>query len=327
MARMSIVLFSSPNYFWLTHLLSLALFKDGFLGLFEDCWDSFSRAVPTSLSALCMEGKDRIRKPDSPQVTWKSICSVFVALTIAFTSAAANMGLPPWLEEDQIRDEVVTVRVYKDDRLAAEGAGVVIGSDGYVLTSAAVLDAGPRVAVVAGDVGELAAVVRLNEKSLGLGILQAEGLSGGGLPLSAEPPTIGSRIFSMLPVLPETTDGSAPIIAGAIGEAEIRSVHEGEIRLYRHNAMITARWYGSPAIDECGRIVALNIPDPGIFSLFTVPRKREPKGVVFALSAGDMASHLEALNIQVTQEVGACISADMRAQQRAREAEQAAGKG
>ena len=272
----------------------------------------WSRSVP-------MEAAEKDNKANRLR-TWKSFCFMFVIMAAALPCAVESTGLPPWLEEDRVSGEVVTVRVYKDDRLVAEGAGVVISNEGDVLTSAAVLDAGPRVTVVAGSAGELAAVVQLNEKDSGLGILRAEGLSSNGLPLTTEVPVPGNRIFS---VLPEVTSESASIVAGAVGEAEVRAAREGNIRLYRHNAMIAARWYGSPVIDECGSIIAVNIPDPDASSFFTVPRKKDPKDVVFALSAGDIASRLESLNIEVVREVGRCISADKRAQQRAQEAEQA----
>ena len=234
---------------------------------------------------------------------------------------AAGTELPPWLQASGVGGKVVSVRVYKDDRLSAEGAGVVVSNEGDVLTSAAVLDAGPNVTVIGSDTVELAAVVQLKEKDSGLGILKVEGLSSNALPLSVETPASGIRIFSV-PL--ETTSGEASVVAGAIGEVEIRNTREGEnFNLLQHNAMITARWYGSPVIDECGRIVALNIPDPQAFSLFRSPRNNEPKDVVFALSAEYLVSRLESLEIEFVGEDVACVSALVRAQQRAQEAQQA----
>ena len=233
---------------------------------------------------------------------------------------AAETGLPPWLQDNRFSDAVVSIRVYRDDGASAEGAGVVVSAEGYVLTSAAVLDAGRRVTVSGSDDMELAADVRLKEKESGLGILKVEGLSSDGLPLSSETPAPGIRIFS---VTSETETGGASVAAGAIGEIEARTTSEGDIDLLRHNAMIAARSYGSPVIDECGRVVALNIPDPQAFSFFRSPRNREPKDVVFALSAENMASRLASLGVAVVRADAVCPSAQTRAQQRARDAQQA----
>ena len=87
----------------------------------------------------------------------------------------------------------------------------VINNEGYVLTSAAVLDAGPRFTVIASGSVELAADVELNEKDSGLGVLRAEGLSSTGLPLSTERPASGVRIFA---VSPEIANDENRVIAG-----------------------------------------------------------------------------------------------------------------
>ena len=208
-------------------------------------------------------------------------------LAVLLLSAVAWAQLPSWLDAGQLSGQVVIVRVYKDDRLAAEGAGVMVNGEGDVLTSAAVLDAGPGATVTAKGSGELTAAIRLKDKASGLGVLRADGLQGAGLPLSLAALEAGTRIFA---VTPEPGDDGSALAAGAAGAAMVRAVRDGEVRLLRHNAMIAARGYGSPVIDECGRVVALNVPDPEAFTLFTAPRNVKPKGVVFALSADGIAS-------------------------------------
>ena len=229
---------------------------------------------------------------------------------------------PAPLDDAAVSRQIVTVRVYKDDRLAAQGAGVVVSGEGDVLTSAAVLDAGPRVAVVAQGSGELGAAERLKEKGSGLGVLRVDGLQRAGLPVSTAPLAPGARIFA---VTPGTTPGQAVAFsAGAVGEVAVESIRGGEeARFVQHNAMIAARGYGSPSLDECGRIVALNVPDPGAFTIFTVPRKIQPEGLVFALAAGEIAPRLTELGIAFTRVTEACASAEARAQSQAQEAERA----
>ncbi len=243
------------------------------------------------------------------------------AAVLLAPSAPASAELPSWLDAGRLSGQVVAVRVYKDDRLAAEGAGVLVGGAGDVLTSSAVLDAGPRATVVAPGAGELAAELRLKETDSGLGVLRADGLRGPGLTLSTAALAPGARVFALTP---GSADGEGAAAAGAAGEAAVRAVRGGEVRLIRHNAMIAARGYGSPVVDECGRLVALNVPDPEAFTLFTAPRKVEPKGVVFALSAADIVSRLDALGVGAARAADACASAEARAGERAREAAEAA---
>ena len=226
---------------------------------------------------------------------------------------------PAQLDETGIGEQVVTVRVYKGDQVATEGAGVVVGSEGDVLTSAAVLDAGPRATVVAPGAEEQAAVRRLKDKGSGLGVLRAEALRREGLALSVTPLAPGVRVFA---VTPGVAPARAVFVAGAAAETAARSVRGGdEVRFLEHNAMIDARAYGSPVIDECGRVVALNVPDPGAFTLFRAPHMLEPDEVVYALSAGEMAPRLRALGVAFATVTEPCVSAVVQAQEQAREAE------
>ena len=237
-----------------------------------------------------------------------------MAVAVALLPAPA----PAQMDEALVAGQIVTVRVYKDDRQAAQGAGVVVNPEGVVLTSAAVLDAGARVKVAAQGSEELVAEVRLKEKGSGLGVLMVDGLQRPGLPLSVAEVAPGGTVYSATPTEEAGQDGFK---RGAVRTPVARSVGGGgEVRLLKHNAMIEARAYGSPVVDECGRVVALNVPDPSAWSLLTAAHRRQPKEVVFALSASDVAARLEGLGVAFTSEAGTCASAE----ERAREAQQRA---
>lgn len=229
-----------------------------------------------------------------------------MAVAVALLPAPA----PAQMDEALVAGQIVTVLVYKDDRQTAQGAGVVANGEGVVLTSAAVLDAGRRVAVMAQGAGELAAEVRLKEKGSGLGVLMVDGLQRPGLPLAVAEVAPGGTVYSATPVAEAGRDAFK---RGAVSTAEARSIRGGgEVRLLQHNAMIDAGAYGSPVVDECGRVVALNVPDPGAWSILTPAHKRQPKEVVFALSANDVAARLEGLGVAFTSEAGTCASAEER---------------
>lgn len=240
---------------------------------------------------------------------------------MAVAAALLPAPAPAQMDEALVAGQIVTVRVYKDDRQTAQGAGVVANGEGVVLTSAAVLDAGRRVAVMAQRAGELAAKVRLKEKGSGLGVLMVDGLQLRGLPLAVAEVAPGGTVYSATPV---AEAGRDPFKRGAVGTTEARSIRGGgEVRFLQHNAMIGARAYGSPVVDECGRVVALNVPDPGAWSILTPAHKRQPKEVVFALSAHDVAARLEGLGVAFTAEAGTCATAEERAREAQQERQQA----
>ena len=250
-------------------------------------------------------------RPRGDRSTWRrSVPYAGMAVAVALLPAPASAQVDGAL----VAGQIVTVLVYKDDRQAAQGAGVVANGEGAVLTSAAVLDAGPRVMVAAQGTGKLAAEVRLKEQDSGLGVLMVDGLQLPGLPLSVAEVAPGSTVYSATPAA-----GQDAFRKGAVSTTVARSTRGGgEVRLLRHNAMIDARAYGSPVVDECGRVVALNVPDPAAWSILTPAHKRQPKEVVFALSANDVAIRLERVGIALTPVTGTCASAE----ERMREAQQ-----
>lgn len=240
-----------------------------------------------------------------------------MAVAVALLPAPA----PAQMDEALVAGQIVTVRVYKDDRQTAQGAGVVANAEGAVLTSAAVLDAGPRVTVAVQGSEELAAEVRLKEKGSGLGVLMADGLQRPGLPLSVAEVAPGVTVYSVTPMGEEGQDAFK---RGAVSTTVARSVRgAGEVRFLHHNAMIDARAYGSPVVDECGRVVALNVPDPGAWSILTPAHKRQPKEVVFALSANDVAARLEQEGVALPTVAGTCASAEARAREAQQERQRA----
>ena len=238
-----------------------------------------------------------------------------VALTCLLLPALTSAELPSVLDAESVTRQVVTVRVYEDDRLKAEGSGVVVSGAGDVLTSAAVLDAGSRATVSAPGLGELAATIQWKESESGLGVLGVDGLQSAGLPLSAATLAPGDRIFS---VTRASADEEEAFIPGAAGESVVRSIRGGDVRLLQHNAITTVHGYGSAVIDECGRLVALNVPDPEAFTWFTARHKVEPSGVMFALSVGNIASRLGSLGIEFAPATEPCLSATARAVEQAR---------
>lgn len=246
---------------------------------------------------------------------------VTAVLTVALLPRPASGQLPSWLDADAVKKHVVTVRVYDENQVPANWAGVVVSGQGDVLTSAAVLDEGPRVTVIAEGGNEFPATQRMKQKSSGLAVLRVPGLQGEGLPLSAAAIEPNRRVFS---VTWETPGRNVRFVGGSTRESTVISTVAGRrARFLRHTAMVGRYDYGSPVIDECGRIVALNVPDPKHSSLVTPKRYAEPEGAMFALAANEIAPRLKGLGIAFKQATDRCASAEERAKKQAEEAKKA----
>lgn len=205
--------------------------------------------------------------------------------------------------------------------MEGEGTGVLVNGKGDILTSAAVLDAGPRVAVIAQGGAELAAVQKRKEDGSGFAVLRVQGLRGAGLPVSMVAIAPNTRVFS---VLPKAASGTAGIFAGAAGNVVNRSAGGSrKARFLRHNAIVPPRGYGSPTIDECGSIVGLNLPDTEDIVFFGAKHRLKPKGSMFALTASEIARRLDSLGVEFARATDACASMEQRAQKKAQEAKKA----
>ena len=207
--------------------------------------------------------------------------------------------------------------VYRDKEKVAEGAGIVMGRSGHVLTSGAVLDAGEHATVVAQGQAELTAEILLKDEASGLGLLRVEGLRLPGLPLFVKTPAPQTPIFV---VVRRSRTGLPDFVRGTVIKNLTRSAENTKVRFMRHGAMIAPRAYGSPVVDECGRLVGLNIPDPDTFAIFTPTHKFKPKKSVFALRAQEIAIRLERRGIPFSLATIACVSIEDRARADTRKA-------
>lgn len=241
--------------------------------------------------------------------------------SLALTLLALPVAVPAQLDEALVGEHVVTVRVYEGAELEAQGAGVVVGAAGEVLTSAAVLRAGTRMVVVAqGEERELDAQQQWRERDSGLALLRVDELERAGLAVSVAEQEPGLRVYS---VTPGEGAGGARIAGGSVSEVGTESVGSDEVGFVRHNARIAARGYGSPLVNECSQVVGLNVPDPDEITIFTTPRKIEPGDAVFAVSGEELAARLGGRGVEFVQVAEGCVSAEARAQEREQEAREA----
>ena len=229
------------------------------------------------------------------------------------------VAVPAVLDEAAVGEHVVAVRVYKDDQLVAEAAGVVVNDQGDVLTSAAVVDAGPRVSVVTLNSTELFAEQRWKGKDWGLAVLRAEGLPGPGLPVSTVEVLRGATVFA---VTPAPGSGSAVFSRGAVAGLTTHTFGGDEPRYVQHITELTESGYGSPLVNECGEVIGINVPAPDDISIFGVPRNIKPKEMVYALGAGEIITRLRAQGIDFVTVGDVCKTAAERAEEEKQKAEE-----
>ena len=227
------------------------------------------------------------------------------------------------LEVETASKSIVRVRVYENNRVTVEGAGFVINEEGRVLTNAHLVKGADRITVVSLKTGaEILAQQAFTDKDRNLVLLRVQGLGLPPLSLSEQ----GAGAGRIVQTLKFAAGNEVQLSRGTIGvyhDLPAAQPDTATIPLLKHNAMITSAEFGMPLFNECGQVVALNLPDPDTGRrLFR--RAAEPEGTVFALRAGAIIAVLKEQEIphEVVEET--CLSAVERAEQSAREKEEQA---
>ena len=240
---------------------------------------------------------------------WRCICGAILGTVVAMVPVRVSAQL----DEAEVGKHIVTVRMYKGDAKEGDWAGVVVNDKGDVLTSAAVLSAGRRVKVIVRDGTEWEAEKLWKDTDVGV-VRVEEGLEPAGLPVSVAALARGTRVVAVVPPDLDVESGEGVFVPGAVGEDEASHM--------RHNAMITARGYGSPVINECGQVAGLNVPDstqaPG-----RLARDMEPRDTVLALGAEALAVRLRENGTEFELIEEECVSAEARAAAEQRQREEA----
>ena len=235
--------------------------------------------------------------------------------SVFLSGAAWNFG-PSYLEAqtevDVVSESIVRVRAYQQSQVAVEGTGFVVNETGHVLTNAHLIEKAERVTVSALESGaEVVAEQVFAHREINLALLQTPNLNLPPLRLSEKATDAGRTVQT----LRFGVMGDVSLSQGTIGAYETifdkksgRSVG----RLLQHNALITAKAFGMPLFNECGDVVAMNLPNPrsGPWPY----RTSKPKGAVFALSSMNMIAALDDRKIAHQTVNTECLSALERAE-------------
>ena len=231
---------------------------------------------------------------------------------------AATWSFSPWplqaqVDVDVVSESIVRVRAYDDDNeLAIEGVGFVVSQMGHVLTNAHLLDNAGRVTVLSLKTGaEVVPEQVFANREINLALLHAQSLNLPPLRLSDRGIDAGRAVQT----LRFDAMGSLWAPRGTVGAYETildRKAGRPVGRLVQHNALVTEKAFGMPVLNECGDVVAINVPNPrGEPWPFRTAR---PKGAVFALSSKSMIAALDDREIAHEVAHAECLSALERAE-------------
>ena len=216
------------------------------------------------------------------------------------------------IEVDVVSESIVRVRTYDDHKVVVEGSGFVVNEEGYVLTNAHLIAKAEGLTVLSLKTGaEVVAQRVFASRDMNLALLHVQGLNLPPLSLSEQGADVGRAVQT----LRFDAAGDVRLSHGTIGTYQDvfgKKSSRPVAHLLQHNALITAKAFGMPLFNECGDVVAINLPDPGSGSWPF--RKAKPKGTIFALRSGDIITALEEQEIAHTVVEAECLSAVERAE-------------
>ena len=216
------------------------------------------------------------------------------------------------IDVDVVSESIVRVHAYDDHKVAVEGSGFVVNEKGHVLTNAHLIQKAEGLTVLSLKTGaEIVAQQVFASRATNLALLHVQGLNLPPLSLSEQGAAVGRAVQT----LRLGTAGDVRLSHGTIGtyqDLRGKKASHPVAHLLQHNALITAKSFGLPLFNECGDVVAINLPDPGSGSWPF--RKAKPKGAIFALRSGDVIAALEDREVAHTVVEAKCLSAVERAE-------------
>lgn len=216
------------------------------------------------------------------------------------------------IDVDVVSESIVRVRAYDDHKVAVEGSGFVVDEKGHVLTNAHLIAKAEGLTVLSLKTGaELVAQKVFASRATNLALLHVQGLNLPPLSLSEQGAAVGRAVQT----LRFGAAGKVRLSHGTIGtyqDLRDKKTSRPIAHLLQHNALITAQAFGMPLFNECGDVVAINLPDPSSGSWPF--RKAKPQGAIFALRSGDIIAVLEDREVAHTVVEAECLSAIERAE-------------
>ncbi|MCY4210041.1 MAG: FHA domain-containing protein [Gammaproteobacteria bacterium] len=235
------------------------------------------------------------------------------------------IGLPVAadIDPERVRESLVQVRAYDNNRVVTEGTGFVINDEGHVLTNAHLIKQSEQLTVLSLKTGaEILSQQTFVNEDMNLALLHVQGLGLPPLQLSEQ----GADAGRIVQTLKYATGQTVQLSQGTVGAHQDLpglTADDPTVRMLEHNAMISSREFGMPLFNECGQVIAMNTSEPAAVHWLT-GRIAEPQGKVLALRSNDIIAALKNQGITHTVVTDVCLSAVERAQRTAMQQQQAA---
>ena len=244
-------------------------------------------------------------------------CGLVLPLFFVGSPVAAD------IDSELVRESLVQVRAYDNNRVVAEATGFVINDEGHVLTNAHLIKQSAQLTVLSLTTGaEILSQQTFINEDMNLALLHVQGLGLPPLQLSEQ----GADVGRIVRTLKYATAQTVQLSQGAIGvyhDIPGMTAAAPTVHMLEHNAMISSREFGMPLFNECGQVIAMNMPAPDAVHWLT-GRIAEPEGKVLALRSNDIIAALKDQGIAHTVVTDVCLSAVARAQRTAMQKQQAA---
>ena len=244
------------------------------------------------------------------------LASVGIAKAVAaiLTLGLAVEGLVAQLRVAGLEEQVLTVRGFDGEgRALGDASGFAAGS-GFVVTSADMLRRAATIIVTRpGEARQLAGEVRSLDERSGVAILQVTGLTVAGMAFAlAAPPGTGAGDIVHVPRFGGDGRLNDELVRGVISEVrreEPDLLGQRSFSVYRHNAVVTAREYGMPMLNDCGQVVGMVRPDPELS-----PRRLEndrpgPGQLGFGVAGTEVLLALGTLGVGPETAATSCLDA------------------
>ena len=245
----------------------------------------------------------------------KKLLSSIVHFAVTWLLCASPVSAQ--IDVEVVSASIVWIRAYDNNKVVAEGSGFVVNEKGYILTNAHLLAKAEKLTASSLKPGAEVALQRVfANRATNLALLHGQDLNLPPLHLSEQ----GANIGRTVQTLRFGATGDVRLSHGTIGAYQDifgKKSSRPVAHLLQHNALITTQSFGMPLFNECGDVVAINLPDPSSSSWPF--RKAKPKGTIFALRSGDIIAALRDREIVHTVVKSKCLSAVERAE-RARKA-------
>jgi putative serine protease PepD len=192
---------------------------------------------------------------DRPAAVHSQLAATSSTATTSATSATSATGTLAGVA-DAVSSSTVTVYVSVPGG-EAEGSGVIVGSDGRILTNYHVVQGGRGVTVRLADGRSVSAEVVRTVPGSDLALLQAEGVSG--LKAATLGDSDGLAVGQTVLAFGSPLGLEGTVTSGIVSALGRRADDLGLTGLIQTDAPINAGNSGGPLVDTAGRVVGINV--------------------------------------------------------------------